>query len=493
MKKGFSKSFFNSKLSDVPTVYTFNDFTLLPGWTEVEPKEVDLKTNVSVNYRINIPFVSSPMDTVTEDELAIALARQGGLGVLHRNTSIEKQVEMARRVKRAESMIIRDVVTINTDADVGEAIRLMKLHNIHGLPVVNEEHKLVGIVTWRDVRYSDFSLSISSVMTSKNDLVYATEEIDMEEAKRLMHLHKIEKLPIIDEDWKLKGLITFKDLELRGKFPKASRDEDGRLLIGAAISPFDLKRAKMLDKYVDILVTDVAHFHNKNVFEATKKLLDEVSADLIVGNIGSKEAVLDAVTKLGSIAGLRVGIGSGSICKTGIVTKVSSPTLYATAKAADALAEVGLMGKIPIIADGGIKNSGDIALALAAGASAVMMGNILAGTRESPGRLTAIEGRYYKEYYGMGSARARSKRVYYDRYAKLAKDIEEGVEGWVPYRGTVEDVVKELVAGLQAAMGYIGASKISEMWVKAKFARLTPQSVQEIKPHNIYMVRGEGI
>ncbi len=493
MRNIFDKDFFDNKLEKAEYVYTFNDFTLLPGWTEVEPKEVDLSTNVTINYKINIPFISSPMDTVTEDALAIALARQGGLGILHRNTSIEKQVDMARRVKRAESMIIRDVVTINADANVYDAIKLMELHDIHGLPVIDVKHKLVGIVTWRDIRYSDPSLPISSVMTSKNDLVYATEEIDMEEAKKLMQLHKIEKLPIIDEDWKLKGLITFKDLELRGKFPKASRDENGRLLIGAAISPFDLKRAKALDKFVDILVIDVAHFHNKNVFNATEKLLKEISSDSIIGNIGSKEGVLDAVTKFEDVAGLRVGIGSGSICKTGIVTKVSSPTLYATAKAADALIEVGLRGKVPIIADGGIKNSGDIALALAAGASAVMMGNIFAGTRESPGRLTAIEGRYYKEYYGMGSARARSKRVQYDRYSKLAKDIEEGVEGWVPYRGTVEDVVKELVAGLQAAMGYVGASKISEMWIKAKFARLMPQSVQEIKPHNIYMVRGEGV
>ena len=489
----FESGFFIGKLDEADYVYTFNDFILLPGWTEVEPKEAVLKTYVSRRYVINIPFVSSPMDTVTEEGLAIALARQGGLGVLHRNTSVEHQVEMARRVKRAESMIIRDVVTIDVSSKVGDAIKLMKDHNIHGLPVVDGGRRLVGIVTWRDIRYGDPEIQIKDVMTPRKDLVYATEEIDMEEAKKLMQQHKIEKLPIIDEDWKLKGLITFKDLELRGRFPNASRDDNGRLLVGAAVSPFDIERAKALDKYVDILVIDVAHFHNKNVFRATKRLMREVEAEVVVGNLGTKEGVLDAVSKLDEVAGLRVGIGSGSICKTGVVTKVASPTLYATAVAADALSELGLMGEIPIIADGGIKNSGDIALALSAGASAVMMGNLFAGTRESPGRLTAIDGRYYKEYYGMGSARARSKRLEYDRYGRLAKDVEEGVEGWVPYRGTVEDVVRELVAGLQAAMGYIGASNIREMWVKSRFARLMPQSTQEIRPHNIYMVRGEGV
>ena len=489
----FKPGFFTGKLDNAEYVYTFNDFILLPGWTEIEPREVVLRTKASKNHVINIPFISAPMDTVTEEELAIALARQGGLGVLHRNTTIERQVEMARRVKRAESMIIRDVVTIDASMKVGDAVRLMQDHDIHGLPVVDDNHRLVGIVTWRDIRYSDPNLSVKEVMTPKEDLVYATEEIDMDEAKKLMQEHKIEKLPIIDDDWKLRGLITFKDLELRGKFPNASRDDNGRLLVAAAVSPFDLRRAKALDKYVDILVIDVAHFHNKNVFTATRRMMKEVGADVVVGNIGTKEAALDAVSRLEEVAGLRVGIGSGSICKTGVVTKVASPTLYATVKAADALVELGAIDEIPIIADGGIRHSGDIALALSAGASAVMMGNLFAGTRESPGRLTAIEGRYYKEYYGMGSARARSKRLQYDRYAKLAKDIEEGVEGWVPYRGTVEDVVKELTAGLQAAMGYIGASNIREMWGKSRFAKVMPQSIQEIKPHNVYMVRGEGI
>jgi IMP dehydrogenase len=430
------------------------------------------------------------MDTVTEDALAISLARMGGLGVLHRNTTVERQVEMARRVKRAESLIIRDVVTIGLDASVGDAIGLMRRHDIHGLPVVDGDGRLVGIVTWRDVRYSDTKLLVKDVMTGREDLVYATEEIGLDEAKRLMQEHRVEKLPIIDGDWRLKGLITIKDLDLRGRFPLASRDPDGRLLVGAAISPYDLRRAKALDRYVDILVIDVAHFHTKNVINATKRLVEEVSADVVIGNLGTREGVLDSLSRIEGVAGLRVGIGSGSICKTGSVTRVAAPTLYATISAADALIELGLFGEVPIIADGGIKNSGDIALALAAGASAVMMGNIFAGTRESPGRLVAINGRYYKEYYGMASMRARAKLREYDRYAKLSKDIEEGVEGWVPYRGTVEDVVKELVAGMQAAMGYVGASNIVEMWGKARFGRVMPQGLQEINPHNISMIKG---
>jgi len=478
---------FLDKLMNSDLICTFYDVILLPGKSCVEPREIDLRTKVSRNYSINIPFVSSPMDTVTGADLAIALARQGGLGVLHRNCTVEEQLEMAIRVKRAESMIIRDVIVVNPDISVGEAIRIMKEHNIHGLPVVDSKKRLVGIVTWRDVRYSNPNLKVKDVMTSKEKLIVATEEISIDEAKSLMQKHKVEKLPIIDENWRLKGLMTIKDLELRGKYPFASRDKEGRLLVGAAISPYDLNRAKKLDKYVDILVIDVAHFHNDNVIKSTKKIVKNVSADVIIGNLGTREGVLDSLSQIENVCGLRVGIGSGSICTTGMVTRVAAPTLYATAQAADALQELGLFEEIPIIADGGVKNAGDIALALAAGASAVMMGNIFAGTRESPGRLIAIEGKYYKEYYGMGSARARSKRMVLDRYSLPSKDIEEGVEGWVPYRGTVQDVVRELVAGLQASMGYVGARNIREMWSKAKFARLLPQGIQEIHPHNIYM------
>ena len=366
----------------------------------------------------------------------------------------------------------------------------MEDNDIHGLPVVDDSNYLLGIVTWRDVRYSDPSNLVRDVMTGKDRLVYSHESITIEEAKRLMNEYRVEKLPIVDKDGRLLGLVTFKDLQLRGKFPNASRDADGRLLVGAAVSPYDLDRAKMLDRYVDIIVIDVAHFHNENVIASTRKLMNEVSADVVVGNIGTREAALDIVSRLDGVAGFRVGIGSGSICKTGVVTRVAAPTLFAVASVADALASEGLLGKLPIIADGGIKNSGDIALALATGASAVMMGNLLAGTRESPGRLVALEGKYYKEYYGMGSNKARMKRASLDRYSKPSKDVEEGVEGWVPYRGTVKDVVQELKAGVEAAMGYVGASNIEELWYKARFALVSPSGMGEIRPHNIFMIKG---
>ena len=451
---------------------------------------MDLRTRVTANHVINLPFVSSPMDTVTGAEMAIALARLGGVGILHRNCSAEEQLAMARKVKRAESFIIRDVITISPDQQVSEAIRIMEDNDIHGLPVVDDRNYLLGIVTWRDVRYSDPSNLVRDVMTGKDRLVYSHESITIEEAKRLMNEYRVEKLPIVDKDGRLLGLVTFKDLQLRGKFPNASRDADGRLLVGAAVSPYDLDRAKMLDRYVDIIVIDVAHFHNENVIASTRKLMNEVSADVVVGNIGTREAALDIVSRLDGVAGFRVGIGSGSICKTGVVTRVAAPTLFAVASVADALASEGLLGKLPIIADGGIKNSGDIALALATGASAVMMGNLLAGTRESPGRLVALEGKYYKEYYGMGSNKARMKRASLDRYSKPSKDVEEGVEGWVPYRGTVKDVVQELKAGVEAAMGYVGASNIEELWYKARFALVSPSGMGEIRPHNIFMIKG---
>lgn len=478
---------FMDKLVNLNFIYTFYDIILLPGKSSVEPREINLRTKVSKNLFINIPFVSSPMDTVTSAELAIALARQGGIGILHRNCSVDEQIEMAMKVKRAESTIIRDVIVVGPDMTVGEAISIMKTHDIHGLPIVDNRNKLIGIVTWRDVRYSNPNLKVRDVMTPKEKLIVATEEITIEDAKKLMQEHKIEKLPIISDDWKLRGLMTIKDLELRGKYPFASRDDEGRLLVGAAVSPYDIDRAVKLDKYVDLIVTDVAHFHNTRVISATRKLVKEISADLIVGNVGTRDGVLDAISTIENVAGLRVGIGSGSICTTGMVTKVAAPTFYATLQAADALDELGCAGEIPIIADGGIKNAGDIAVALAAGASAVMMGNIFAGTRESPGRLIAIEGKYYKEYYGMGSARARSKMMKLDRYARPSKDIEEGIEGWVPYKGTVEEVVRELVAGLQAAMGYVGAKNIMELWVKGKFGIITQLGSQEIRPHNIYI------
>jgi len=478
---------FRDKFRDAEHVLTFNDVLLLPGWTTVEPAEADVKSRATKNIELNVPLISSPMDTVTEAEMAIALARQGGMGVLHRNCSIEEEAEMARNVKRAEALIIRDVVKVRPESTVEELLRLMDEHSIHGLPVVEEEDRLVGIVTWRDVRLADQGLRVEDVMT--REVVTAGEDITLEEAKRVLHRHRIEKLPIVDEAGRVRGLITMRDITLKGTYPNAMRDEESRLTCAAAISPFELDRAEALDRFVDVLVMDVAHFHNRNCFEAARKVLREVSAEVVVGNIGTYQAAEDCLTKLDGVSGLRVGIGSGSICTTSVVTRAGSPTLYAVSQAADAAREYG--ADTPIIADGGIRNPGDIAVALAAGASCAMMGNIFAGCSESPGRLVALEGRYYKEYYGMGSAAARKKRYALDRYAQPSKMVTEGVEGWVPYRGGVADIVSEFVGGLQATMGYVGARTIPEMWEKAKFALVTERGAEEIKPHDILLPGSE--
>jgi len=473
---------FRARVRDTDVAVTFRDLILLPGWTEVEPGQVKLSTQVTVSHSINVPFVSSPMDTVTESEMAISLARLGGLGVLHRNCTVEEEVEMAKKVKRAESLVIKDVITIGSTETVRFATELMQKHNISGLPVVEGE-KLVGIVTGRDVRFADPSLLVKDVMTKK--VITAPADTNIEGAKELLHKHRVEKLPLIDKEGRLKGLITIKDILLRGRFPNAARDENGQLLCGAAVSPFDLKRAKKLAEVVDILVIDVSHFHNANVFSATKKILEEVEADVVVGSIGTYKAAEDSLTKLEGIAGFRVGIGSGSICTTLESTKAGAPTVYATAQVADAVKTYG--AKVPIIADGGIRGPGDAAIALSLGASSVMIGNLFARCREAPGTLIAIGGRYYKQYRGMGSPSAMAKRFSLDRYAMPSKGLPEGVEGWVPYKGDVSVVVQELTAGLQASMGYAGAQAIPELWEKARLAAITASGSEEARPHDVLL------
>jgi len=477
-----SKQSFLQKLKETEVALTFRDVFLLPSRAEVEPSEVDVRTRITRRHRLNIPFVSSPMDTVTESEMAIALARQGGLGVIHRNCSSQEQVEMAKRVKRAEALVIRDVITVSPNDTVGQALALMDKHNISGLPVV-EGTRLVGIATGRDVRFTEPSLLVKDVMTT--NVVKAEEGTSIEEAQTLLRDHKIEKLPLVNKAGELAGLITFKDILLRGKYPDATRDENGQLLCAAAISPFDLERAKKLDEFADILVTDVSHFHNTNVFKATKKLMSEVSAEVIAGNIGTYEAAEDAIAELEGISGFRVGIGSGSICITSEVTKAGSPTLFATAQVSDAVRKYG--ADIPVIADGGIRTAGDAAIALTAGASLVMAGNLFARCSESPGALITIGGRYYKQYRGMGSPTARAKRYSLDRYSMPSKSVPEGVEGWVPYKGEVSIVLDELVSGLRASMGYAGAKNIEDLWLKGRLAALSASGAEEARPHDILL------
>lgn len=479
-----------SKLVNASGVFTFRDFVLLPGRSDVEPSKVDLSVNLTPNLRLNLPLVSSPMDTVTEADMAIALARQGGIGIIHRNMSIEEQVENAKRVKRAESFIIRDVVTITPSQKVSEAFDLMEKKSISGLPVVEEGERLVGILTRRDVNFADKGDVVRSVMTS--DVKVAGPEVTIDEAKQIMHKHRVEKLPVVDANKKLLGLITIKDVYSRERYSLASRDKEGRLLVGAAVSPYDLQRAKALEKYVDVLVSDVAHFHNVNILEAAMKMTREVGTDFIAGNIGTSEGTRDAISALdGRLSGIRAGVGSGSICVTSEVTKAGAPTLFAVAQIAQALDEAGMT--IPIIADGGVRAAGDATLALAAGASAVMMGNVFAGCTESPGGLIKIGGKYYKPYRGMGSASSRQKRFAMDRYNQPAKGIAEGVEGVVPYRGDVQTVVEEFTAGLRAAFGYSGAVSIPDLWDKAKFGAVSAAGVDELRPHNIILPGEEKI
>lgn len=479
-----------SRLVNARGVYTFRDFVLLPGRSDVEPSNVNLAINLTPKVRLNLPLVSSPMDTVTEADMAIALARQGGIGIIHRNMSVEEQVENAKRVKRAESFIIRDVVTINPSQKVSEAFDLMTKKSISGLPVVEDADKLVGILTRRDVNFADKSEEVRQVMTS--DVKVADADVTIDEAKRIMHHNRVEKLPVVDKNKRLLGLITIKDVYSRERNSLASRDTEGRLLVGASVSPFDLERAKALEKYVDVLVSDVAHFHNVNVIEAAKRLTKEVSTELVVGNIGTSEATRDVIAALDNrVSAIRAGVGSGSICITSEVTKAGAPTLFAVAQIAETLAEMKL--NIPIIADGGIRAAGDASLALAAGASAVMMGNVFAGCTESPGGLIKIGGKYYKPYRGMGSTSSRQKRFAMDRYNQPAKGIAEGVEGVVPYRGDVQTVVEEFVGGLRAAFGYSGATSIPDLWTRARFGAVSAAGVDELRPHNIILPGEEKI
>ncbi|HZW56392.1 MAG TPA: IMP dehydrogenase [Nitrososphaerales archaeon] len=481
---------FYSKLVNASGVYTFRDFVLLPGRSDVEPSSVDLSINLTSSIKLNLPLVSSPMDTVTEADMAIALARQGGIGIIHRNMPIEEQVENAKRVKRAESFIIRDVVTISPTDRVAQAIELMQKKSISGLPVVENGDKLIGILTRRDVNFAEQSDLVRDVMTS--DVKVAGPEVTIDEAKRIMHRNRVEKLPVVDANRKLLGLITIKDIYSREKFSVASRDDEGRLLVGAAVSPFDLERAKSLEKYVDVLVSDVAHFHNTNILQAAKKMTSEVSTPFIAGNIGTSEGTRDTIAALdGKLAAIRAGVGSGSICVTSEVTKAGAPTLFAVAQIAAAFQEAGL--NVPIIADGGIRAAGDAALALAAGASVVMMGNVFAGCTESPGGLIKIGGKYYKPYRGMGSSASRQKRFAMDRYNQPSKGIAEGVEGVVPYRGDVQTVVEEFTSGLRASFGYAGALSIKDLWQKARFGSVSAAGVEELRPHNIILPGEEKI
>lgn len=466
---------------------TFDDVLLEPGYSELLPAEVDVSTRLTRNIGLRVPIVSSPMDTVTEADMAIALAQEGGIGIIHKNMPIAQQALHVDRVKRSEHGVIVDPVTLPPDASVGQACEIMDSRNIGGVPVT-ENGVLKGILTRRDLRFLESKQTrISEVMT-KDKLVTAPENTSLEAAQRILRENKVEKLLLVDEKYQLKGLITIKDIDKNLRFPLASKDARGRLRVGAAVGVGDFERvACLLDKGVDVIVVDSAHGHSKNVVETVKEIKRNFAIDVIAGNVATTEGAA-ALLRAGADA-IKVGIGPGSICTTRIISGVGVPQLTAVANAARAVVD----SDVPVIADGGIRYSGDVTKALAAGAHAVMLGGLLAGLEESPGELILYQGRSFKQYRGMGSLGAMvhgsseryGQSVSDDDPRKLAKLVPEGVEGRVPYKGQLHSFIYQLIGGLRAGMGYCGVRSIAELRTEAKFIQVSPASVRENHPHDI--------
>jgi IMP dehydrogenase len=468
------------------TGLTFDDVLLVPGYSEVLPQEVDTSTRLSRNIQLRTPLVSAAMDTVSESGMAIAMAQLGGIAIIHKNFSIREQAEEVRKVKRSESWMIVNPITLKPGNKIHEALQLVKEKGISGLPIVDDRGKLKGILTNRDMRVTGHShQEIKDFMTAK-DLITVTEDISKEEAKRLLHENKIEKLPVVDAHYYLKGLITLKDILKAETFPHASKDEMGRLLVGAGVgtSLDTLDRvAALVEAKVDVIAVDTSHGHSKKVIDMIKAIREKYpDIELIAGNIATGEAALQLM-ELG-VDALKVGMGPGSICTTRMVTGAGMPQITAIMEVVKAV-----KNQIPIIADGGIKFSGDITKALAAGANSVMLGSLLAGTDESPGELIIYQGRSYKKYRGMGSIGAMksgSKDRYFqeDEFSE-AKLVPEGIEGRVPYRGSVKNLVPLLIGGVRAGMGLTGCKTIEELRKKAKFIKITNASLKESHVHDV--------
>lgn len=462
---------------------TFEDVLLVPQYSEVLPKEVCVVSKLTRNIALNIPFVSAAMDTVTEYRAAIAMARLGGIGIIHKNMDITSQVNQIKKVKKSESGIITDPIYIQADRSLADAKAITDNYKISGVPVVDSEGLLIGILTNRDVRFeTDLSKKVGDVMT-KAPLITAHVGISLEEAREIMHQHRIEKLPIVDNKNVLKGLITIKDIQKRIEYPNANKDELGRLRVGAAIGVNQLDRAEALVQAgVDVLVLDSAHGHSVNVIRTLENVKNKLKVDVIVGNVVTPKATQDLINA-GADA-VKVGIGPGSICTTRIVAGVGMPQISAI----DGCASVALKHGVPIIADGGIKYSGDIAKALAVGASSVMIGSLLAGTEESPGDLMIFQGRQYKSYRGMGSIGAMTKGSsdrYFQEGTAQEKLVPEGIEGRVPYRGKIADVIHQLVGGLRSSMGYLGSKNLSHLQENAEFVEITSAGLRESHVHDV--------
>ena len=467
---------------------TFDDVLLIPAESNVTPNQIDLRTKLTAGITLNTPIITSAMDTVTESKMAIAIAREGGLGVIHKNMTIEQQAEEVDKVKRSENGVIANPFSLTADRTVEEADQLMGKYKISGVPIVDETGRLVGILTNRDLRFiTDFSIKIGDVMTKEN-LVTAPVGTTLKDAQQILMNHKIEKLPIVDEAGMLKGLITIKDIEKAVQYPNSARDSKGRLLCGAAIGVTDdvLDRAKaLIDAQVDVLVLDSAHGHSANIINCVKKIKAAFpETPVIAGNIATAEAA-EALIQAGADC-VKVGIGPGSICTTRIVAGIGVPQITAVYD----VACVAQKYNIPVIADGGIKYSGDIVKALAAGANVVMLGSLLAGCDEAPGEMEIYQGRSFKVYRGMGSIAAMQKGSK-DRYFQTGskKLVPEGVEGRVPYKGVVSDTIFQLCGGIRAGMGYCGAPTIEELHNKSRFVRITGAGLKESHPHDIYITK----
>ncbi|KWZ78820.1 IMP dehydrogenase [Anaerococcus tetradius] len=467
---------------------TFDDVLLVPGPSEVLPNEVDTTTYLTKKIKLNIPMMSAGMDTVTESQMAIAMARQGGIGIIHKNMPIAEQARQVDLVKRSEHGVITDPFYLHPDNILQDALDIMKNYRISGVPIVDKEMYLKGILTNRDVRFEeDPKVLIDTIMT-KDNLVVGYEGIKMKEAISLMEKSKIEKLPIVDEDNKLKGLITIKDIEKSRQYPESARDANNRLVVGAAVGITNdmMERVDALvSAKIDVITLDTAHGHSKNVLRAVRKIKEKYpDLDLIAGNVATAEATRDLIEA--GVDAVKVGIGPGSICTTRVVTGIGVPQITAII---DCVKEANKYD-IPIIADGGIKYSGDITKALACGAAVIMAGSLFAGTEESPGETILYEGRQYKEYRGMGSL-AAMKDGSGDRYfqTNTKKYVPEGVEGRVAYKGPVGEVVYQLLGGLKSGMGYVGSKNLAELYEKAKFIKITSASLIENHPHNITITR----
>ncbi|PKL80881.1 MAG: IMP dehydrogenase [Ignavibacteriae bacterium HGW-Ignavibacteriae-4] len=466
---------------------TYDDVLLVPDYSEVLPRDTSLKTKLTDGIELNIPFISAAMDTVTDAEMARAIAREGGIGVIHKNMSIAQQASQVDQVKRSESGMIMDPVTLTVDKKVGDAINLMNKYHISGIPIINNENELIGIITNRDLRFNpNKSESIANIMT-KDNIITAPEGTTLEEAEEILQNHRIEKLPVVDGNNKLCGLITFKDIQKKKNFPQACKDSHGRLRVGAAVGvtadTMDRIDA-LISSGVDAVFVDTAHGHSRGVLETIKKIRSAYKdLQIIGGNIATEAAALALVDA--GVNAVKVGIGPGSICTTRIIAGVGVPQLTAVLNVA-----MGLKGtNIPLIADGGIKQTGDIAKAIAAGADSVMIGSMFAGHEESPGEKIIFEGRSYKMYRGMGSIGAMktgsADRYFQDMEDEISKFVPEGIEGRVPYKGQVSETLYQLKGGLRSSMGYCGCKDIPTMKDKGKFIKITSASIKESHPHSI--------